>query len=61
MFSCYLYFLVTLSYVINNNAVTDSKTKALFTLYENVQNFESRNENIVFLRKKSKKINERES
>ena len=61
MFSCYLYFLVTLSYVINNNAVTDSKTKALFTLYENVQNYESRNENIVFLRKKSKKINERES
>ena len=32
------------------------KAKALFTLYEKFQIFESRNENVVFVRKKPRKL-----
>ena len=50
-----LFFLFKLFYVLTITLETysniDLKTKALFTFYE-VLNFESSNENIVFLRKK---------
>ena len=40
---------LTITFARYNNI--DSKTKALFTFYEKLSDFQSGNENIVFLRK----------
>ena len=52
IYTFYLHYFtfLTITFEIYNNI--DSKTKALSTLYEQFKNFESRNENNVFLRKK---------
>ena len=57
MLSCYLYFFLLLTFQTCHKK--DSKTKALNTLHERFSNFESRKENIVFLKKYNKLINEK--
>ena len=47
----YLHYFLLLTRTLETYNNIDPKTKALFKVDENIYNFESRNENIAFLRK----------